>query len=579
MRYALRFITMMLCLHLLAGLLSAGEIHEAATEGNLEQVKNLLSADNSFLNTVDDRGRTPLHHAAGNNHLDIIRYLLDSGANIEAADSRGNTPLLSAIWGNHLSAVKLLAERGANLKAEHQSYGKAIEIAYWQECIKDKSGITEYLIASGEPFDPNDESAVATRLNLASTFGNYDMAKFAVELGADVNKVCTPDGMTEVHFAASCGNADIVKLLIDNGADIHITDNEGNPPLLPAIENGHTEVVRILLNNKASTDFTEKHTGRTLLHKAALTGNSKIVEMLLSSGMKVDERDKNGKTALYYAAKYGHKSVADLLLLHGAIKPEDLQENYGRSVYLDRRIAEGGAVVWSLNNYGWAVKTSNHFLLIDNIDPHGDKPSQPSLANGSVTVDEIGDENIYVIYSTYHWPDETENIHRLEDSLKNVTYIHNRNEPWRGCKNTVYIEPYENRDFGDLKLYSVQGTHYNPSLAYLLEIDGLHIYYHNYGIDDPEQYRVELDSLQKHTDDVDIAFLPLPEPGQEEASGLKSILENIHPKAIFFHDYNRRSHLLPEVAAKLKAWGYDIPVHCAENPGDHFLFGLGDYIK
>jgi len=250
-----RFLSIIaLSVHVLSAVATAGEIHDASRDGDIQKVKSLVTADTNLVRSTDDRARTPLHQAASGGHTEIIRYLLEHGAVLEQKDGRGNTPLLSAVWGNHLDVVRLLADRGANLEVEHPSYGAAIDVAYWQECIKGHSGITEFMMSRGVPFDPNSEF-MATRLNLATTFGNYDMASFVVALGADVNRISTGDGMSELHFAVACGHADIVRLLLKHGATIKVTDNNGTPPIWHAVAGGDAEIVQLLLDNGSAVDY------------------------------------------------------------------------------------------------------------------------------------------------------------------------------------------------------------------------------------------------------------------------------------------------------------------------------------
>jgi ankyrin repeat protein len=573
MRFKRTLLTAICSAVTLAGTAVAGEVHDAAKAGDFETVRSMIQTDDGTLEAKDDPGRTALHCAASSGNVDLVSFLLDAGSEIEATDNRGNTPLLSAIWGNQLSVVELLAGRGANLKAEHSSYGPAIEVAYWQECIKGKSGITEFLISRGEPFDPNNEAALATRLNLATTFGNFEMAKLAVDLGADVNKVSTPDGMTELHFAVYCGHADIVSLLIKHGAGVQVANNEGIPPLWHAVNGGRSDVVKLLLQHGASFDYVEPAHNRTLLHAAALRGQAETVALLLEHGLDVNVKDNDEHVPLYYAGRYGHASTANLLLENGAVRPVDMIENYGKPPYLDKPLAKGKAAGWALKRgLGWAVKTSGHLLIIDAIQALESPPSEPSLTNGFITAAEIADQNIYVIYSTFHWPELTEYVHQIEDSLSQVTYVHNKQESWRGCKNTVYLDPYEAHDFGDLRLRSIQPAHRNPALAYVVEVDGLKIYCGLFATDDEEQFSQDLDMLRAEVGSVDIALVPVPSSDPKQSTFLRLIVEKLEPSMVCLSDSKFRVELYQPVQEAIRSWGHSAEVFGPENPGDYFVY-------
>ena len=72
------------------------EIWYAAADGEEELVRRLLQKG-ADPNSPDDVAFTTLHVAAQNGHVHVVRTLLNSGANPNAVDSHGNGPLWTAL--------------------------------------------------------------------------------------------------------------------------------------------------------------------------------------------------------------------------------------------------------------------------------------------------------------------------------------------------------------------------------------------------------------------------------------------------------------------------------------------------
>ncbi|UUC46482.1 ankyrin repeat domain-containing protein [Flavobacterium cerinum] len=73
--------------------------------------------------------------AAGNGHLEVVKYLIEKGANIEERDPLQNndTPLIQAAFNGSLDIVKLLINRGADIYAEDIHENNALNKAYWSD--------------------------------------------------------------------------------------------------------------------------------------------------------------------------------------------------------------------------------------------------------------------------------------------------------------------------------------------------------------------------------------------------------------------------------------------------------------
>lgn len=79
----------------------------------------------------DIRNYTPLHILLSTKDvpLDLVEYLLDQGADVNAISENNQTPLHLAVFWNHLGAVKLLVNRKANLRALNSNGRTPLDLA------------------------------------------------------------------------------------------------------------------------------------------------------------------------------------------------------------------------------------------------------------------------------------------------------------------------------------------------------------------------------------------------------------------------------------------------------------------
>jgi ankyrin repeat protein len=97
----------------------------AALRGYIDICRKLIARDAD----VNKPGWTPLHYAATNGHVEIIRLLLDNHAYIDAGSPNGSTPLMMAAMYGTTDAVKELLDAGADPSLKNTLGLSAIDFA------------------------------------------------------------------------------------------------------------------------------------------------------------------------------------------------------------------------------------------------------------------------------------------------------------------------------------------------------------------------------------------------------------------------------------------------------------------
>lgn len=563
---------------ILASAASAGEIHEAAKNGQVEEVRTLVASDTALINAADDAGNTPLHLACTGGQLEAARVLIDAGAELDAINKQAMTPLRLAIQSVQVETVRLLLDRGSATEDNHPMFGSVMNQAFVITCQRGGDpALVDLLIERGLELDAGKIDALGMApLDWAVHFSNLPLAQRAVEHGADVNLVCQRLGRPPLVSAVTNGSEGIVSLLLEHDADVSVTDDNGNPPIFYAVDQGRTAILAKLLAYGASTDYIEPHYGRNLIHVAAIKGYTDVAQMLVAHGGSIDAHDNSGKTPLFYAANYGNRDVADYLAEQGAAARQDPFENYDRPADLTDKVDPGEADIRYLNHRGWTVKTSDHLLVFDAEEFGVRRSDNPSLNNGFLTAAELKGQKVIGLYSCYHgYPGEPAYIHTLADSVESIAYVHLVDDAWRGSPSTTYLKGEADTAAAEIKIQTIDIADYMPMLAYLCHVDGLIIYYQAFATDDPDKLRQRYEFLKQYADTIDVAFLPMPEP-QSSGTDIELLLEQLPAHSIVLLDPSRREYMFGEAAVQIAEQGYPVKVFCAENPGDQLVYRPDD---
>ena len=288
------------------------DLIDAASRGDVNRVKNLVEKGNIDINQPGTyKGRTALMMAAKRGYIDVVKYLVDHGADVHRTDEEGETPLLMAIMSPHEQhrepIITYLLEHGADVNHADNSGRTPLHLVSFDGTVPQ----AQMLMDHGADVNSRDTWGKTPLLNAVDAH-SIDMIHYLVEHGADVRTI-DKEGNTVLHGIDYPLDDATFAYFIEHGADVRAVNRAGKTVLASVVESCRPGK-RIALLVERGVDIRSE----PILCMASQRCTNPVVIHVIEQGADVRQADASGNTPLHIAAKKDILPIIKSLVQHGA---------------------------------------------------------------------------------------------------------------------------------------------------------------------------------------------------------------------------------------------------------------------
>ncbi|XP_065186272.1 transient receptor potential cation channel subfamily A member 1-like [Sycon ciliatum] len=297
-------------------------------------LKKVIDSGMNNVNERDQYRNTALHQAVRRQDIEVVKLLLQHGADCCAENSEGVTPVMLAV----LLPSPVSADRCKMLRTLLDGSKEMCEARLQHINPCNKYTLCHYLAREG-------------RLDMLTVaIESFEKLKDGKEKCQSwIDKRTGFEGPGAVHLAAAHNHIDVLEQLLAAGGSVDLDDEQYRTPLHHAAEYGRSQVIDFILEH--ATDYgssaayllaKENAQDQMPVHTAARNGRlmslRKLANACIKEDVDLDSKDENGRTVLSTACVMGHLDIVKWLLNNGDIgikirEQVEIGDNEGRTAF------------------------------------------------------------------------------------------------------------------------------------------------------------------------------------------------------------------------------------------------------
>jgi cytohesin len=394
----------------------AGELQDAAARGDLDRVRALVQANPTAISARLD-GTTALHEATRGGHVEVVKFLVASGANVNALNFSGLTPLKLALGYQRTGIAEYLRTHGGLEKAV-VSAAPVSRVVVATNAVQQPTALFNSAppaattsappvltptnsalvpIATNKPPTERELMQVLYPIHEAARVGDVEQIKFLFKTSPDLIDATDEKGLTPLHTAAANRQFKAADTLLSLRAKVNARADSGLTPLHVAVRQSDLGMAGLFLTNRATVNARDNFDNTPLLlavqsvnsenvdqqfvvgKKFGMTNwggflmqQLQMVQLLVAHRAEVNVRNRAGATPLSEAARVGNEPVVNVLLQAGA-DPNGI-ESATSVTPLHLAAARGHAAI--------AEALLRHRAAVDAADARGETPLCYALREG-----------------------------------------------------------------------------------------------------------------------------------------------------------------------------------------------------